>query len=115
MSFYVDEFWLAFEAAGMLVDCTFLQPGGHVPKTVKVRWKEPDVEDMNGHQSKYFEIEYRHKDMPLLVEGDRLAIAESDDVTTDYRVRRPPYVNEESGSDGSYRCAVLTREAARDS
>lgn len=116
MTFFSDALWAAADAAGMHVGCTFLQPGSGVPKTVTVNWAEPDVvNQIRGTQSKRYEIEYRHADMPDLKEGDPLSIHEPDGVTTDYRVREAPYVDEQHGADGTYRCAVLTREVGRDS
>jgi hypothetical protein len=115
MTFHSSRFWSAFDRANMLVDCTFFQKGGNVPKTVKVRWSEPDrIDEFRGTQSKQYEIEYRVADMPDLQEGDPLSIAESDTCSTDYRVRVAPYVDENGGADGVYKRAILTREVARD-
>lgn len=114
MNFFADEFWQAFEDAGMLVDCTFAQPGCSELTTVKVAWREPDNNLMNGSRSKDFEIEYRVCDMPDLKEGDVLSIEEPNAIgNADYRVREDPYVSVDSGDDGTYKCALLTRIAAR--
>lgn len=114
MTFYADEFWQAFEDAGMLVECTFAPRGCTELKTVMVAWREPDNELMNGSRSKDFEIEYRVADMPDLTEGDLLSIEEPNALgKADYRVRADPTVNVESGDDGTYKCALLTRERAR--
>lgn len=111
--FHADEFWSAFEDAGMLTKCYFLAPGSGARKSCLVRWKEPDRETLTGQQSKDFEIEYRHADMPNLAEGDPLSIEEIVGCTSDFRVRSHPYVDAENGDDGTYRCALLTRERVR--
>lgn len=116
MSFFADEFWAAFADAGMLVECTWMQPGGDVPATVLVRRLEPDVTTMMHHvASKEYAIEYRTADMPTLKEGDLLSLAEPDGSKADYRVREDPTVRGDpgspqgSGTDGTYRWASLTR------
>ncbi len=110
---FEDVHWEAATAAGMHVACTFLLPGSGVPQTVYVYWEEPDQEVLAHGRSKQYEIHYRTKDMPDLKEGDVLSIAERVGCTTDYRVREDPYVSYDRGSDGTYRCALLTREEPR--
>jgi hypothetical protein len=107
---FADVHWAASAAAGMLTDCT---PRGKT--AVKVKFEEPDLLDLNGSQSKQFLIEYRKADMPTLAEGDSLSIVERDGVIAKYSVREAPYVDPQRGQDGTYRCAVLTRDRARDS
>lgn len=114
MTFHSDELWQACTDAGMFVECTFARRGCTELKTVMVAWREPDNELMNGSRSKDFEIEYRVADMPDLAEGDLLSIEEPNGAcVADYRVREDPYVNVESGDDGTYKCALLTRETPR--
>jgi len=107
---FEDVHWAAGIAAGMYVACT---PRGK--PTIYVKFEEPDLLDMNGSQSKEYLIEYRQKDMPFLVEGFSLSITERDGTIAKYTVRKPPYVDPSRGQDGTYRCAVLTRDRARDS
>lgn len=112
-SFHSDAFWKAFEKAGMLATCYFIAPGGSVRKSCKVRWTEADVETLGGQQTKDFEIEYRHADMPNLAEGDVLSIDEPIGCNSDYHVREAPYVHAQDGDDGIYKRAKLTRVKAR--
>lgn len=110
---FAAKHWEISARLGMLRDCTFLQPGGGVPKTVKVRWCEPDETFMSGARSKQYEIEYLATDMPHLAEGDALSVEDRPGCKTDFYVREAPFVDPEGGEDGTYRRALLTREKAR--
>ena len=94
-------------------DCTFRYRG--VTTTVRVLFEEPDIDIGGNQRSKDFTIEYMHEDMPNLTMGDQLTIKERDGTLGKFRVRLPPRVDEQRGMDGTYRCAVLTRNTGRDS
>lgn len=98
------HFWAEFEDAGMLVDCTFLLPGGRVTRTVKVGYTQPDDMPFAGTRSTQHMIEYQTADMPDLKEGDELLV---NGVT--FKVREASFVDPEGGSNGFFRKALLTR------
>ena len=107
-----DLHWAKSGSSGMMTDCT---PRGKT--AVKVKFDEPDDPNVGGigAQSKQSVIEYRHADMPTLRQGDQLTIVERDGTAAKYHVRQAPYVDPDRGADGTYRCAILTRDRPRDS
>jgi hypothetical protein len=109
---YARVHWNASDEAH--TDCTFRYRG--ITTTVRVLYEERDLFDLSGHfQSKSYTIDYLHEDMPHLAQDDALTVVERDGTSAKYRVREPPYVDEQRGMDGTYRCAVLTRDQGRDS
>lgn len=104
MTFPSGRIWAALKAKGMLLEASTVLPGDAEPRTIDVRFWKPDRETGNGHVSREYEIEYQHCDAPWLAEGIDIIVD-----GTLYRVRTPPYINEEGGSSGYFRRALLTR------
>lgn len=101
---FAAKFATAVDRAGMRV-AAIVRPKDCVerPYDLTVGFDRPE-EFTAGAQSTDWRIEYVHADAPRLVEDDEVEIAE-----VVYRVRRPPYVPDIGGVDGTFRHAILTR------
>jgi len=105
-------FWAEFIAAGFLKKVR-VKPTGAPLTDVYVRWDEPN-NNFLGAQSKDYQIEYQHSDIPTLSEGD--AVTKLDDAGNPiskekYKVRETPFVNANpaDSQSGFFRHALLTK------